>query len=357
MLVYWLMFIVPAIFALMERPSGRVDRRFAFAWVVVALALIVIIGFRWETGGDWGNYDREVQNILGNGEALTLLGDPAFRALEMIAAKSGHGMLVVTVFSGCVLSVALVIFCLNQPRPWLCLLVAVPYFVVVMGMGYIRQGIAVSLMMLALVALGRGSSFRAILLILIAGMFHSTALVLLPLAAVGGRVSLYTQIALVGGIVLAVILLITSERIGFLFNTYVDQEMSSAGALIRMCMTGVPAAIFLRWRGRFALAPDDETVWTLLSLAALGGCVLILAMPSSTAVDRMGLYLLPVQCFVCARLPDALGGNERTRRVLISAIILAYGLTFFVWLNYADNVAYWLPYRFFFFEDGLCLEC
>jgi hypothetical protein len=188
-------------------------------------------------------------------------------------------------------------------------------------------------------------------------MFHSTAFILLSLAAFAGRFSLYARIAVTGGIAVAVILLITSDRVGLLLNNYVSQEMSSSGALIRMCMTAVPAAIFLGWRDRFALSGDERMVWTLLSLAALAGFGLILLIPASTAIDRMGLYLLPVQCFVCARLPDALGGNPRTVRVLSSAIILVYGLTFFVWLNYADNVLYWLPYRFFFLEDGVCLEC
>ena len=35
-------------------------------------------------------------------------------------------------------------FSLAQPRPWLCMTVAIPYLVVVCGMGYIRQGIAIS---------------------------------------------------------------------------------------------------------------------------------------------------------------------------------------------------------------------
>jgi hypothetical protein len=46
-------------------------------------------------------------------------------------------------------------FCRTQPRPWLALTLAFPYLVVVVAMGYTRQGVAIGLEMLALLALER----------------------------------------------------------------------------------------------------------------------------------------------------------------------------------------------------------
>ena len=95
----------------------------------------------------------------------------------------------------------------------------------------------------------------------------------------------------------------------------------------------------------------------MMSAAGIAALALVLVFPTSTAIDRIGLYLLPLQLFVYARLPDALAGDDRTARVLATAVIALYAAAFFVWLNYAVNVEYWLPYRFFLFEDGVCLEC
>jgi hypothetical protein len=95
----------------------------------------------------------------------------------------------------------------------------------------------------------------------------------------------------------------------------------------------------------------------MLSVGGLAALGLVLVFPTSTAIDRLGLYLLPLQLFVYARLPDALAGNERTARVLAVAVVTLYAAAFYVWLNYAVNVEYWLPYRFFLFEDRVCLEC
>jgi hypothetical protein len=365
--VYWIMFAVPALLALFEPPGGPVATsansaigarlRISFLWLLAALALMVIIGLRWETGGDWGNYDRMVQSALWSDNRFGLLGDPGFRAITRLAAQSPYGMLVVTMISGVVVSAGLVRFCLAQPRPWLCLAVAMPYFVVVMGMGYIRQGMAVSLLLLALIAVQQGSVVRFVGWVLAASMFHSTALIFLPLALFMARVHPFARLLLLIGAALVLSLSATGERTGLLLTNYVDQEMTSSGAVVRLVMTALPGAILLYWRDRFDLAPSERWIWMMLSGGGLVALALVLVFPTSTAIDRIGLYLLPVQLFVYARLPDALAGNDRTARVLATAVIVLYAAALFVWLNYAVNVEYWLPYRFFLFEDGVCLEC
>ena len=362
-LIYWAMFAVPAVFALVEptgaraATSARLRARASFLWLLVAFALVIIIGLRWETGGDWGNYDRLVQSALWTDNPYGLLGDPGFRLITRLAAESSYGMLVVTMVSGLVVTAGLVRFCLAQPRPWLCLAVAVPYFVVVMGMGYIRQGMAVSLLLMALLAVQKGSVVRFIGWVLAAVMFHSTALIFLPLALFMARIHPFARLLLLLGAGAVLAIAATGERTGLLFTNYVEQEMTSSGALVRLAMTALPGAILLYWRARFDLAPSERWIWMMLSAGGLAALALVLVFPTSTAIDRLGLYLLPLQLFVYARLPDALAGNERTARVLAIAVVALYAAAFYVWLNYAVNVEYWLPYRFFLFEDGVCLEC
>lgn len=370
MVVYWVMFALPALLALLE-PSGAraaavaggaapkpwTGGRFDVLWLFVGCALVAIIGLRWETGGDWGNYDRIVQSALWTDNPFGLFGDPGFRALTLVAARSPYGMLVVTMASAVVVSVGLVRFCLAQPRPWLCLAVAVPYFVVVMGMGYIRQGMAISLLLLALIAVQQGSVLRFVGWVLAASLFHSTALIFLPLALFMARVHPFARLLLLIGSGIVLAFAATGERTGLLLTNYVDQELTSSGAVVRLAMTALPGAILLYWRDRFELSLSERWIWMMLSAGGIAALGLVLVFPTSTAIDRIGLYLLPLQLFVYARLPDALSGNDRTARVLVTAVILLYASAFYVWLNYAVNVEYWLPYRFFLFEDGVCLEC
>lgn len=65
---------------------------------------------------------------------------------------------------------------------------------------------------------------------------------------------------------------------------------------------------------------------------------------ASSGVDRLSLYLIPLQAVVYSRLPYIL---SRDGRALPSVLIAVVGYSFlvqFVWLNYADNANYWLPY-------------
>jgi hypothetical protein len=66
---------------------------------------------------------------------------------------------------------------------------------------------------------------------------------------------------------------------------------------------------------------------------------------ASTAVDRVALYLIPLQLFVFARLPD-LARTTQTRTAVVVGIVFYYAAVQYVWLNYATHAQYWTPYQF-----------
>ena len=67
----------------------------------------------------------------------------------------------------------------------------------------------------------------------------------------------------------------------------------------------MPALFFLFFnRSRFSLPPLTQRIWTLISIMTLVLSIGLLTIASSTAVDRLALYLIPIQLFVGARLPD-----------------------------------------------------
>ncbi|WP_033919719.1 EpsG family protein [Sphingomonas sp. 37zxx] len=357
MLIYWIMFAFPAVLALVEQADDRDRQRFAPTWVIALLGLSLIIGFRWETGGDWGNYARMVEQAFWDPTQFQLFSDPAFTALTVFAARTDLGILLITLVSGILMALALTRFCLVQPRPWLCMAVAVPYLVVVMGMGYIRQGMAISFLMLGLASLRHGQVIRYSAWVLVGSLFHSTALILLPL----GVLVTNRNIVLRGGLALVMLAalsyaIIAARAETFLTN-YIEAGMSSSGAAIRLFMTALPGLLLLVFRDRFRLEGAERGVWLALAAAAIAALGLLFVFRSSTVVDRLGLYLLPLQCFVYARVPAAFANDQRGERLLTAAILALYAAAFFVWLNYAVNVEYWIPYRSYLFEDAICLQC
>lgn len=357
MIIYWIMYAFPSLFGIIEQAPDRSKPRFTFPWMIMSIALVLIIGLRWETGGDWGNYRDMVTDFYWNRSLGNGLSDPAFNILLMIAARTSAGILIVTITSGLLMAYALTRFCLAQPRPWLAMTVSIPFMVVIMGMGYIRQGMAISFLMLGILSLERGSLLRFIGYLVIGATFHSTAVVLVPFAGLVGSRYRYLTVAMGALLTLGLAASLLFSRIDEFQSGYVAEGMSSSGAAIRLFMTSLASVLFLLFNKKFGLSSRDLGFWRAFSFVPI---LLLLILPffsSSTVLDRLGLYFLPIQTFVAGRLPDALGQTQRSRYLISIAVVLLYGLAFFIWLNFAVNVAAWLPYRSYLLEDGICLQC
>src|SRR5574340_825738 len=140
MFVYWLMFLLPASASFSKvRPTREAV---LFGWILIWLVLTLLIGFRHEVGGDWFNYIHhyELNYYLSFWEAVKRF-DPAHGAINWLSYYVDWGVYGTNLVYGAIFSLGLIAFCRAQPRPLLALAVAVPYLVVVVAMGYSRQGV------------------------------------------------------------------------------------------------------------------------------------------------------------------------------------------------------------------------
>ena len=348
MAIYWILLFACGLFALVERSRppevrGVIDG----PWILMMVVIACMIGLRWETGGDWYNYVDLVNGLAYTSlESVLTNPDPGFGILAHYASNGGDGITTVTMFSGIMMAIGLTVFCRNQPRPWLALTAAFPYMIVVLGMGYIRQGIALSFIMIGLVVLQRSSILRYVAVIAIGATFHSSAALFIPIAALTQAKNRLWTMIWVGISAAAAFFLVLRDQADTFITNYVEAEFNSTGALVRVMMTTLAAVLFLWFRSRFRLSPREQSLWTWLSYIALSFPVLLVVLPSSTAVDRIALYWLPLQLFVFARLPDALATDIKSQRLITFMIFAAYALTFYVWINFADNSFGWVPYKF-----------
>lgn len=352
---YWLFFAVPALTALVAAPlrNQRRDgsRRLTvnMLWIGIMLVITALIGFRDRVGGDWFNYF----NYIFQAEYLTLAdvltrSDPGYWALNVISIDLGLGVVGINLFCGLVFALGLVIYARSMPRPWLALAVAIPYMTVVVAMGYSRQGIALGFALIGLVALGRRRFLWFAFWIFLATAFHRSAVLLLGIALLTldfRRLYNLPLLGLIGMLMYSAFLEDATER---LIENYIDEAMESSGAFIRLLMNVVPGVLFLRYRRRLMISVGERKVYTVMALLAVASfAALLLGLVPSTALDRMGLYLIPLQIFVFSHLPDGMGRRGGVNQGIVFLILLFYAATLFVWLNFATHSRFWLPYRMF----------
>ncbi len=354
MATYWLLLLLPALGAVLS--AGRMASRFnnrifektsSLGLGLFALLLVVVVGFRHEVGADWFNYLNPLVTALDQTwfEVMTS-SDPAYGLLTWIAANFGGGLYLVNLVCGFIFVAGLLVFSRNSPQPWLTMCVAVPYLVIVVAMGYTRQGVAIGLAMVGFVALDQGRLYKFAGWVLLAALFHKSALILIPLAVFSGRKNFGAVLGvLLFGALMYVLLL--AEYVDNLIGGYITVQYASSGAGIRVAMNALPAGLFLIFRERFDLTSVQRSFWVWMSVTALVFIVLLAVSPSSTAVDRVALYWIPLQLFVWSRLPQAMGHRAGTQRQWV-AVVLVYAFAVqFVWLFYADHSYGWLPYQFY----------
>lgn len=353
MLPYWLLFLPAVMAAINDRPTGVTNSdgsrkvQFGVSWVAVYILLVIFIGFRFEVGGDWFTYIRYFTRArLQNFSDLTDVADPGYIALNILSYRLGWGLTGVNVLGAAIFAAGLVVFLKTLPRPWLGLAVAIPYLVVVVAMGYTRQGIALGLVMVGLAALRRERFLLFAAWVIVGALFHKSAVLVIPIGVLTSKGDRLRTLGLMGLLGYAAYDALLAQHADRLVDVYVNQELTqSQGALIRLMMNAVPAALFLRFGKRFVVTPREYRLWRVMAILALVMLAALLTLGFSTALDRMALYLLPLQLVVFSHLPDAWGRPNGKNQGVVGLIAVYYALVLLIWLNFAAHSQYWLPYQ------------
>ena len=353
MWAYWLLFLVPAGIAFSPVRGDKYVQH--MAWAIVGLLGILIIGLRYDVGGDWLPYLDYLQNAK-KGDLAQVLLDGRFMNgglyifLNWVAVKLGLGIYFVNLICGTIAMVGLIKYCQKQPMPWIALAVAVPYMVCVVFMGYTRQAVALGFLLWGLSILREGNERKFFGLILLGSLFHLSLIFTLPLMMLTREKTSWWYYLIFGLFFIGIYFLFSTLGLLGIYESvwkwYLGQH--SQGGEIRAYMNALPVfmALFF-WHNIKRISPDYKIIkW--MSIAAIL-CIPLLSV-STTLIDRFAVYLMPLQVALWPRL-IAVQSTMLMRSTWASMIIAFYGLVLFVFFNFATHAPWWVPYRMWPFTN------
>jgi hypothetical protein len=344
MFLYWALFFIPLFALLTSRKITSQLRRLQFS--IYGLFLVMLIGFRFEVGGDWFGYIDNYSNFLGvEFSYIPWESDFAYEIIYWFSLNSFGGVYFVNFICALIFVSGLIRFSLTMPLPWLALLISTPFLIIVVSMGYTRQAAALGFLMHGILALLKGKNLTFYFLIIMGALFHKT---LLPLSIIGFLYNYSFKFNMINLINISIVLIFvawifsTSEAQVLLLYYFYEPIHDSKGAILRILINLFSAVIFLLFIKKYRNYYSDTRLWHLFSTVSI--LLVPMSVVISTLSDRVAIYFTLLQLVVLTRIPFLIESTHK-RNIFIMLIIAMYFIYMFVWFNFGLHSYLWLPYR------------
>lgn len=340
------MFFIPFFIPLLSKNLDKKQEN--KLWFFLFVFYTLIVGLRNEIGVDWEAYIKHY-DITDNAPLVENLftSDPGYVIVNWFIALFNGKIYLVNLVCAIVFVYGLLKFCRIQKEPWVALIIAQPVIVIIVGMSYTRQSVAIGLEFLALVAISKQHTKKFIQYVLAAAFFHKTALFLIPIVPfISNKNKILMFIGVIAlGSFLTVILI--AEQYESLINLYVEQKLTSEGGLYRIVLNFVPAIFIFLFAKKHIENKFEYRFWLIFAVLTFLFFPILQIAP--TATDRMYIYLIPLQMYVYSNLAGLID-NSSFRSLILIGVLLFYGVFMFTWLTIGTYTDFWVPYRMFPFN-------
>lgn len=343
MLPYFFLISIPSILAIAGLNKKSSLQKISLCFVGVLY--ILFIGLRHEVGADWVQYSFIFENIKNYfvTEGFTR-SEPGYTLLNFLVSQVGGDIYGVNLCAASIFVTGMFVFAARMPMPWLAIVSVTPYLIIVVGMSGVRQATAIGLVFLLLAGWRRNSNVKNILIALLATSFHYSAFiaVIFVLANVKMMPWLKWTILVIGGVICFDIFTQTDQYAVY-EERYAIKNVVSSGAVQHVLLNVIPSGVYLilikKWDKKFGRNQLMRQL-SVLCLLSLGGVFV-----SSTAIDRLALYLSPIQMLVYGSMPVVF-----RNQALSFAIVFLHVAILYVWLAYANTSFAYLPYQSIIFN-------
>ena len=315
----------------------------ALIWNFYIIFLMIFVGLRHKVGGDWGIYNKFFEeHKFYDLEHVRLSGDFVYIYINKIANLVGAGIYGVNLFSAIIFFLAINSFLKNTKNKWLGLLICFPIVIVVLGMGYARQGLAFAFALFLILSLENRKIIASLIYFALALFSHKSSLccMLFYIFYILYYKNYKFLILCFIGSILIYFLFQASFNHLFFFYLGSGQHMMSWGSIPRTLLLSLVSIIFLYSINDLKLSDYQKFFYKYLSY------IILLISPfsflTSVTTDRILLYYCMIK-IIFVSFADL---ENRSLKLLANGIILLYITYFSIWMIFGVNSIRWLPYSF-----------
>ena len=353
-MTYFLPLIFLSIFAILEdinKFSNLIKNKYLY--IFITLFFIFFIGLRYEVGCDWDAYNWHFNNISSssfldlfkNKEKYYDLGHAIITKLISLKSNYYAHNLIYAIF----FVIPLIIFSSQIKRTFLTLVIAYPYYVVVVGMGSIRQAACISFLFLSFLLIKKNKYSIFYFITVISYLIHQSSILIngiiflkiIPLIDKKRRIYKYLFIAIT-----FVVLVFTYEFLANKVYTYIynyEKVLNPAkSAILIWVINFLPAILFLKYKIKFKFNKELKKIFSSICIFEI--ILLPLIFFNSVVAYRLLIYFYPFSIYITSQLPELNIIKFDNKLITSSIILLAYGALCF-WLRFASHSYCYLPYR------------
>lgn len=349
MIPYFILLLIPSLLALLN--TGRLSLGL---WYLVFAFFVCFVGLRFNVGPDWVQYNY-IHATLANQDFwdIALQAEPLSYSLFWLSENLGFDVYLSNVVAAIIMLTGVFAFARRTVNPWLAVVTATPYFIVVMGMSGVRQTMAAGIILLLFSRWERYTLIRRGIYILIAAMFHTSALVNniflviklnIPLrykAALGLLIAAATLYLSFGVSVYSENMVKYQER--YLASPFVEE---SFGSLYHIGMIAIPAVLGFIFRRRIYQSIHNVSLLNFGLYASAG--VFLINFFSSTVASRLTVYLYFVPMMV---YPALTSSGKQNANMSMFIVILFHIMILYVWFTFGNHAFAYMPYQNLLIDD------
>ena len=315
-----------------------------FIWIFIIFLLSIFIGFRNEIGGDWIIYEKFYHHVPNLAFLDMLNSSLVYVYINKIAHYTGTEFVGVNFICALIFMFSLAIFLNNTENKWLALAISFPIIILILGMGYARQGLAFSFSLFLIKALEDKRLFKSIIYIILSILSHKSALFissfLLFLFLWYHKKYFYLLISILIPICFASLFWNYYKHLIY-FYAGSGQHMFSYGSLPRSLLILFVGIFFIIYKAKF----KNMNEYQIFIYTAFSYMIIFLfpfSITTSVVVDRLLFYLYPLK-LVFISFADL---KDKTLKLIAFILTSSYFFYFIIWIFFGKNSLSWVPYKF-----------